>query len=88
MLECTDCASCFGLKNNTCEFGPNDDGEYYTQTNVSSELVDKCQFNSYCTCNEDILAKQNAALVEETSEQVAAISPPEKIQEHQQEQKK
>ena len=71
MLKCNDC-SCVGLQNNTCEFGPNDDGEFYTRTDVSSELVDKCEFNIYCTCNEDILAKNVDDFVEVNEETFGA----------------
>ena len=53
-FSCGEGCACTGLSNNTCQFGPNEDGEYVTQQSLSSELADSCKLNPNCACNEDI----------------------------------
>ena len=54
MFECDNC-DCIGLRNNTCQFRPRDDGPYITQKEVPAELADKCITSPTCACNEDML---------------------------------
>ena len=67
----TDC-NCTGLKNNTCQFGPNENGNFITQHFLSSELVDSCEQDDYCKCNEDIITiteqESEESIQEEDSE--------------------
>ena len=51
-LNCGSFCECVGFTNNTCLFGPDSKGHFFTDDAVPSEQVDDC--GEFCICDKHI----------------------------------
>lgn len=62
-LNCGSFCTCTGLTNNTCLFGPDDKGHFFTDNAVSSETVEACsevEFGCLCDTHAEVVAQIEA----------------------------